>query len=141
MPIKSDPPPPPGIDKEKERIKFDYIKGSHFRVVHADGISGSISPQGDYLQLVVWNERWPIPKQTTYQLKSDQSLGDEVLDERISRAAVVREVEISLVMDFDIAEGLHEMLTSILKDHKKAAGKQSRSTKRSKKGGNHENLH
>lgn len=100
---------PPGVDFKAQTIKFDYIKGNYFRVVHVDGAFGGNSPRGD-IRMSVWNERWPIPKQTTYKLQEGGKLGDEIREERITREAVVREVEVELVMDIEVAKTIQEWL-------------------------------
>jgi hypothetical protein len=51
--------------------------------------------------MAVFNERWPIPKQITHEFKEGKS-GDEI--ERASRDAVVREVEVQLVMNVETAK-------------------------------------
>jgi len=100
---------PPGVDFEAQTIKFDYIKGNYFRVVHVDGAFGGNSPKGD-IRMSVWNERWPIPKQTTYKLQECGKVGDEIREDRISRGAVVREVEVELVMDVEVAKNIRNWL-------------------------------
>ena len=89
---------PPGIDLEGKKVRFDYIKSNFFRVVYVQGIFGGPGPRRE-IQMAVWNERWPIPKQTTHVLGPDGKLGDEITAERVSRDAVVREVETELIMD------------------------------------------
>jgi hypothetical protein len=103
------PSVPPGVDPEAHTIKFDYIKGTHFRVVHVDGAFGGVSPRGD-IGMSVFNERWPIPTQTTYNLEEGGKVGNEITEERISREAVIREVEVELLMDLDVAKTMHSWL-------------------------------
>jgi hypothetical protein len=100
---------PPGYDEEAKRIKFDFIKGNYFRVIHVDGVYGGFSPQGLF-QMAVWNERWPIPRQTIHEISPNGQLGKEIPDERTTRNAVVREVEAQLVMDISQAKNMLEWL-------------------------------
>lgn len=105
-----DEPITPGIDRETGRIRFDYIKGNYFRVIHVDGVYGGNSPRGGHIQMAVWNERWPIPKQTVHQFEQGKPLGKEILDERVARDAIVREVEVQLMMDIAMAKRMRDWL-------------------------------
>lgn len=109
----------PGVDLEKRRIRFDYIKSNNFRVIHVDGVYGGLSPHGQ-IGISIWNERWPIPKQVTHKLKDDMNLGEEIEEELIIRNAIVREVEAYLVMDVQIAIVLRDWLDDKIKAIEKA---------------------
>jgi hypothetical protein len=100
----------PGVDPEAKRVKFDYIKGNFFRVIHVDGIIGGIAPAQALITMAVWNERWPIPKQAVYGLQEDGSLGEEILEDRVTRKAVVREVETELLMTIPTAKVIRDWL-------------------------------
>ena len=99
----------PGLDREAQRIRFDYIKGNYFRVIHVDGVFGGNAPRG-FIHMAVWNERWPIPKQTTHELTTEGKAGKEILEERVFRDAIVREVEAQIVMDIPTAKKVTEWL-------------------------------
>jgi len=108
----NDTPPKrlPGIDLEKKRVKFDYIKGNYFRIIHVDGVHGGIGPRGSIF-MSVWNERWPIPKQTSHEISDEGTVGKEIESERVVRDAVVREVEIGLIIDIETAKQIRDWLT------------------------------
>jgi hypothetical protein len=93
----------PGVDAESGEIRFDYIKSNLFRVIHVDGVFGGISPT-QKIHLSVWNERWPIPKQLSYKLSPEGKRGEEINEARVSRDAVIREVECHLIMDIHVAK-------------------------------------
>src|SRR5262245_44693315 len=100
-------------------LRFDYLKSTQFRVIHADGVVGGPTPKGALL-LSFWNERAPIPQQVTYRVEPSPSgkgvkLGDEILDLRVARESIVREVEVGIYMDYDTAEALNDWLTKHLK--------------------------
>lgn len=101
----------PGIDQKEKRIRFDYIKSQFFRVVHVDGIFGGTSPNGKSIRMSVWNERWPIPKQTVHEMDEFGNLLKEFVEERIGRDAIVREVEVDLAMDVDCAKQIRDWLS------------------------------
>ena len=50
-------------------LRFDYIKGNHFRVVHADGVFGGVTHHGK-VWATVWSERGAIPTQTVFTVTS-----------------------------------------------------------------------
>jgi len=93
----------PVDSKEKKTIDFDYIKSNQFRVVHADGIHGGVSPNGCFIQMAFFSERAPIPKRETFKLGADK-LGDKVGTEQ--RDAVVREVEVEILMNISTAKSI-----------------------------------
>lgn len=106
---------PPGIDLEKMTISFDYIKGNYFRVIHVDGIFGGNAPHPGIIHMDIFSERWPIPKRSTNQFSPGIGIGNEILEERISRDAVVREVEAHLVMNIEVATKIRDWLTNKIK--------------------------
>jgi len=91
------------------RVKFDYIKSNFFRTARADGAWAGTN---GYLDLILsfYSERTPIPRQTVHALLDQHTLGDEIQSERISRDAVVREVEIAVSMNLEVAKSLQTLL-------------------------------
>ena len=90
---------------EQEGIHFHYIKASYFRVVHADGAHGGLTPRGN-IHVNFYSERHPIPKMVVYSVNEDGSVGKEIREERIQRDGPVREVEVGVVMDRAVAKSL-----------------------------------
>lgn len=94
-----------GIENFPASVKFDFVKSSLFRTIHVDGAVGGITPQmGVYMSL--FNERQPLPRQTTYVVQGNGQIGDEILELRDSRDAVVREMEVGIVMSLETAEAV-----------------------------------
>jgi hypothetical protein len=84
-------------------VKFHYIKGSGFRVVHADGVIGGITPnRGIFLSL--FSERAAIPKMIELAVNADGSLGDE--KSREGREGVVREIEVGVMLNKQTAKDI-----------------------------------
>ncbi len=100
---------------DTQLVKFDYIKSNLFRVLTADGATATLTPQGKIF-LYLYNERVPIPRQLTYELLPDRTLGKEVSN--ISREGFVREVEVGIVIDTNVAEGIIDVLSQILNSRK-----------------------
>ena len=108
--------------ERQKTLNFDYLKSSSFRVIHVDGAHGGLSPRGG-IQLALFNERIPIPKATTHELSKNGALGSELRDERVSRTAVIREVEIEALMSVETAESLVDWLKEVISKAKKAQRK------------------
>lgn len=101
------------------RISFSFEKGNFFRVVHADGVFGGLTPRGDF-HMAFFSERQPIPKQVTHVLTSDTGggnakVGDEIRELRIARAGIFRELEVDVVMNRTTASSLLEWLAKQLR--------------------------
>ncbi len=88
------------------RAKFYYIKSSIFRVVHVDGVIGGMSPNARYLNLNLWSERLPVPRETVQIVNADGSLGEEVKEKRVSKDGIIRELEVSAMMDIRTARSI-----------------------------------
>ena len=104
-----------------EKVKFHFIKSNHFRVVHVDGAHGGITPDC-HIFAAVFNTRAPIP-QIAVQRITDNTLGDEIREERVGKDGLVREVEVGLMMNLNTAEGIHRWLGEKIASLKEAAGK------------------
>ncbi len=100
-----------------ERIKFDYIKSNFFRVVYADGAVGGLTPKLG-IRMAFYNERNAIPRQTTHTINAEGALSPEIREERIARDAIVREVEVDVVMDLKAAVSLVQWLQDKIADAK-----------------------
>lgn len=89
-------------------INFDYIKSNFFRAVHADGVWGGINGHLDVV-MAFFSERPAIPQRLVFELDG-HALGKEVPEKRVGRDSTVREVEVSVSMNADMARSLHAWL-------------------------------
>ncbi len=94
----------PGRELPSE-IKLDYIKAPTFRDIFVDGVFGGVTPRG-YIQMAVYNERFSIPQTAVLELNPDGTAGEEILEKRVSRSDVVRDVEANLIMDAELARSV-----------------------------------
>ena len=94
-----------------QSIKFDYIKSNLFRVIAPDGASATSTPQGKIF-LSLFSERFPIPRQVIHEVLPDGNLGKEI--DKVSRDSLVREVEIGVVIDVELAERISRTLLRIV---------------------------
>lgn len=95
------------------KVKFDYIKSNFFRTAKANGAVCGANGFGDVI-LNFFSERSPIPQRTVHNL-SDGRLGDEIAEERVGRDAVVREVEVSISMNIQVARSIVTALDQQIK--------------------------
>ena len=91
-----------------ETIKFNDIKSNAFRVIHADGAFGGVSPDGGAMDVSFFSERRPIPTQIIHELGPGSALGKEI--ERVSKDGIVREVEVAVTMDLATAKKVRDWL-------------------------------
>jgi hypothetical protein len=105
-----------------EFISFDYIKGTQFRVVHADGAIVGATPGG--LSISFFTERQPIPRRVVHKVGKDGSIGEEMVDQRVVRDAVVRDTDVCIVMTQDVARKVIEALEDVLKRYAEAVARQ-----------------
>jgi hypothetical protein len=96
------------MSEDKRTIPFHYIKSNYFRVIHADGAVGGITPNGGVF-FSIWSQRSPIPKLIVHEISDDGALGEA--QQRETKDGLVREVEVGIAMSMDTAKQLTEWLT------------------------------
>jgi hypothetical protein len=97
-----------------ETVNFDYLKSNQFRVVHADGAFFALTGQGG-VTISFFAERQPIPRRVVHKVNRDGSIGEEVMDQRVVRDAMVRDTEVAVTMNAETAKQVKEKLEEILK--------------------------
>ncbi len=115
--------------QERSKVKFDYIKSQYFRVIHAEGAIGGVTPAG-LIHFALYNERGAIPRQITHLIEPDGTLGERVHEETLAREAIVREMDVDIVLSVDVAENLRNWLTDKIKEAKKLQAKATKKQKR-----------
>jgi|ERR1035441_5640410 hypothetical protein len=91
--------------EEPRTLSFRYYKSQNFRVIHADGAFGGLTPRKGIF-LAFYNERFPIPEVTVQELTAEGRLGDEIRSQRQAKEGIIREVEAGIVMDAEVARSL-----------------------------------
>jgi hypothetical protein len=99
-------------DKAPSTVNFDYIKGSDFRVFHVDGAYLAGGPSG--INVSLYSERQPIPRRVVHKVGSDYSVGEEIVEQRVVRDAIIRDVEVALAMNLEVAKNLYKALGDII---------------------------
>lgn len=96
-------------NSQAHQIAFDYIKSNFFRVAHVDGVIGSCTP-GGFLHFAAYSERSAIPRQIVHEVSPDGKLGAEIPAMTDTRGSIVREIEVDLVMSFQVAASLRDWI-------------------------------
>ena len=104
-------------DNGAPSVQFHYIKSNHFRVIHGDGVWGGPTPRG-YISMNVFSERSPIPQKIIHNIQ-DATLGEEIKTKREVKQGFVREVEVEVIMDLELAENLVTWLQAHIENVKK----------------------
>lgn len=99
----------PPADEPPKSIRLNYIKSQFFRVVHTDGAIGGITPHLE-IHMDCWSQRGAIPQETVHEVLLDGTLGKEIRPERKTREGIVREVEVGLVFNVEVAKELIKWL-------------------------------
>jgi hypothetical protein len=100
-------------------LSFHHIKSNYFRVIHADGVWGGVTPHLD-IQMAFFSERTPIPQLVKHSVGPD-GLGEELKSERVAREGIVREIEASIVVDVEVAKVLRAWLDDKIKQAEEIA--------------------
>jgi hypothetical protein len=96
-----------------ETINFDYLKSAQFRVIHTDGAFFALTQGG--VTISFFAERQPIPRRVTHKVNKDGTIGEEIVEQRVVRDAVIRDTEIAVTMSLDTAKRIRDKLDDVLK--------------------------
>ena len=102
-----------GGDQLPSSVTLNYIKSNYFRVVHADGAIGGFTPRGEVF-FSIYSERAPLPDVTVQAVENGQ-LGKEILEQRKGSEGILRELEVGVVMDLNVAKSFHMWLEDRIK--------------------------
>jgi hypothetical protein len=88
-------------------IQIHYQKANFYRVIHADGALGGITPTRNIF-VSLYNQRTPLPKMIEQRFSSDGTLGDEI--RREGKTGLFREMEIGIVLTPAVAREIAKFL-------------------------------
>jgi len=97
------------MDQDDKKIKFYYQKANLFRVIHADGAWGGLTPD---LQVFfsLFNTRPPIPQVLGFDIQGDGMPLQERQDMTVAKDGLMREVEVGVVMSPENVQALIDFL-------------------------------
>jgi hypothetical protein len=99
---------------ELPTVVFHFVKSNFFRVVHADGVHGGLTPHS-LIEMNFFSERHPIPKSVVHPLEKSGSLGEEIREKRVTRDGPVREVDVGVMMNLTSAISFRDWLDDKIK--------------------------
>lgn len=114
-------------DNDLQKIRFDFIQSRAYRVIHVDGATASVTPDG-HAFISLWNEHVPAPDRVVHDVVDGQ-LGNERRDERVATDAIIREIDVGLMLDHNTLHGLHALLGELLTRLKAKQGQSDVATK------------
>ncbi len=100
------------MSDEVQKVRFYYPKSPAFSTLHVDGAIGGVTPRG-LIHMACFSERFAIPQETVVELH-DGSVKQELLNERVGKEGIVRELVVDLVFDRETALLLRNWLTDQL---------------------------
>jgi hypothetical protein len=106
-------------DIPPETVNFDYLKSNQFRAIHVDGAFIGLTQTG--LTVNFFAERQPIPRRVVHKVGKDGAIGEEIVEQRVVRDAVIRDTEVSISMSIDVAKSLIVALETIIKKRDEVA--------------------
>lgn len=86
--------------EEPPQIGIYYQKARHHRTIHADGVWAGLSPTAK-VQFALYSELRPMPEFVLHQVTKEAGVGE--LLEQVVKDGIIRETEISVVMDVPLA--------------------------------------
>jgi hypothetical protein len=109
--------PTGGNGRAVHEVAFDYVKSQFFRVIHADGIIGGPTPQG-FLHFSFYSERPPLPRRMVHAVSPIGQLGEVIPEKTVVRDAIMREMDVDVIMRLDVAEQFHQWLGQRIQEMK-----------------------
>lgn len=109
-----------GEKKTGKKLQFKYVYPDDLRDFYVNGAWGGTTPRNE-IYMHLYSERQAIPKNITYKVLNDKSLGEA---EATSGANVVRLIQSSVVMDANTAIALRDWLDKMIKAVETAEGRQ-----------------
>jgi len=101
------------VARAPQSVRFFYIKGQHFRVVHMDGLIGGLTPRG-MLHVSTYSERPAIPQTTEHDIGENGQLSGAIHQE--GKVGIVRELDVDIIMSRTTAVELRDWLTDRIAD-------------------------
>jgi hypothetical protein len=89
-----------------QEVDIHFQKSNFFRVVHADGAFGGLSPRG-LINMAFYSERSPIPRRTKIEIANGVPGLETVVE---VKTGIFREIEVDIVMDIAAAASFYAWL-------------------------------
>ena len=103
--------------KKIASVTFANVQSNSFRVVHADGITFTLNAQ-KLVHLLFFSERPSLPERQSFAIAAGDTLGEEILSDRVTKSTWTRESEVDVVLSRELAERLYSILGEHLRGKK-----------------------
>jgi hypothetical protein len=90
-------------------VEFQINRSNLFRIVHADGVFGGIAPTG-LIFMNFYSQLPPVPNRIFHEVEEDGKLGKEITAKRSGSTALVRELEVGVLIDVAVAKSFIQWL-------------------------------
>ena len=94
-------------EKDTSLIDIQYVKSSGFRVIHADGAIGGVTPKA-FIHFALYNERASLPTRAEQRIGEDGKLQPHEVKK--GGQGITRELEVDVLMNLSAAESLRDWL-------------------------------
>lgn len=95
---------------DQREVNFTYYKSNYFRVIHADGAWGGVTPRGN-IHISFYSERAALPDKSVVVV-SDKTHMPVKPEELQAESTYVRELEVDVIMDLPTAVSVRDWLTN-----------------------------
>lgn len=95
---------------DQQELNFTYYKSSYFRVIHADGAWGGVTPRGN-IHISFFNERVALPDKSVVFVSGKTRMAVKP-EEPHAESTFVRELEVDVIMDLPTAISVRDWLTN-----------------------------
>lgn len=90
-----------------ENVRFFYVKSPQFRVIHADGAVGGVTPRG-FIHMAFYSERPAIPQSQQFKVEPDGLISEPYETE--GKEGIIREMDVDVIMGKQTAIQLRDWL-------------------------------
>lgn len=126
---------PPQAETKPIKVKCHFAKSRFYRVIHADGAWGGLTPQVN-IQMALYSERVKVPDLVTYAAESsglkELERDGKSVPARSAEREIERELEADVILSLEAALALRDWLDKKIDDATKA--RQQLSENRPQKG-------
>ena len=102
--------------KDPKDIRFVYEKARHHRTMHSDGAWSAVTPHAE-VQISFYNDLRRMPSSVRHAIREDDTLGP---GEPEQGSDLVREVDVTVVMNVAVAKATVELLNQMIAQADKA---------------------
>ena len=110
------------------RLEAHFVKSNSYRVVHADGVWGGLTPQGQ-IRMAIFSEAYQLPQTVTYDIGSG-SMQEAGRIPPLASTALERELQVDVVLGLSVAQAVHSWLGDKIRQLEQAIAESHSSNQR-----------